>query len=129
MNKKAIMLGPLLTGLTALALTSWLAAQTQDPAKKYEALLGTWDIQVSGTSYAIVFEFFLEDGALKGKYIGASGTSKMDNLTFEDHALKFSVSLNSMTLEYTAVIAGDSLSGEVSLQSGQTEITGKRRQT
>ena len=110
-----------------MMLTVLSSGQTQTPAQKYEALLGTWEAQAEGMSYTFVFEFFLEDGVLKGKYTGSSGTSKMDNLTFENSTVKFTVTVNTMTLDYAAVIDGDNLSGQVSLQYGQADITGKKR--
>jgi hypothetical protein len=117
----------LLTGLSAVMMTAPSPAQTKTPAQKYEALLGTWEAQAEGMSYTFVFEFFLEDGVLKGKYTGTSGTAKMENLTFENNTVKFTVTVNTMTLDYTAVIDGDSLSGQVSLQYGEADITGKKR--
>jgi hypothetical protein len=117
----------LLTGLTIILLTALSPAQTKTPAQKYEALLGTWEAQAEGMSYTFIFEFFLEDGVLKGKYTGSSGTSKMENLTFENSTVKFTVTVNTMTLDYTAAIDGDSLSGQVTLQYGQADITGKKQ--
>ena len=117
----------LLTGLTIMLLTALSPAQTKTPAQKYEALLGTWEAQAEGMSYTFIFEFFLEDGVLKGKYTGSSGTSKMENLTFENSTVKFTVTVNTMTLDYTAAIDGDSLSGQVTLQYGQADITGKKQ--
>ena len=117
----------LLTGLTIMLLTVLSPAQTKTPSQKYEALLGTWEAQAEGLSYTFIFEFFLEDGVLKGKYTGSSGTSKMENLTFENSTVKFTVTVNTMTLDYTAAIDGDSLSGQVTLQYGQADITGKKR--
>jgi hypothetical protein len=117
----------LVTGLSAMMITALSPAQTKTPAQKYEALLGTWEAQAEGMSYTFVFEFFLEDGVLKGKYTGTSGTSKMEDLTFENNTVKFTVTVNTMTLDYTAVIDGDDLSGQVSLQYGEAGITGKKR--
>ena len=117
----------LLTGLTIMLLTALSPAQTKAPVQKYEALLGTWEAQAEGMSYTFIFEFFLEDGVLKGKYTGSSGTSKMENLTFENSTVKFTVTVNTMTLDYTAAIDGDSLSGQVTLQYGQADITGKKQ--
>lgn len=115
------------TGLLVIMLTALSSGQTQTPAQKYDALLGTWEAQAEGMSYTFIFEFFLEDGVLKGKYTGAGGTSKMENLTFENNTVKFTVTVNTMTLDYTAVIDGDNLSGQVTLQYGQADITGKKR--
>ncbi len=128
MTAKKAMLGTmLLTGLSIAMLTALSPGQTQTPAQKYEALLGTWDVRTEGASYTFVFEFSLEDGVLKGKYTGSSGTTKMDNLTFENNIVRFSVTVNTMTLDYSAVIDGDKLSGQVTLQYGQADISGEKR--
>jgi hypothetical protein len=116
----------LMTGLAVMMLTSLAPCQTQTPAQKYEGLLGTWEVQAEGVSYSIIFEFFLEDGVLKGKYTGSAGTTQMDNLTFEKNLVRFSVTVSTMALDYSAVIDGDKLSGQVSLEYGQAEITGKK---
>ncbi|MGD1010819.1 MAG: hypothetical protein ABR951_11810 [Candidatus Aminicenantales bacterium] len=116
-----------MTGLSVLTLMALSPGQTQIPDQKYEGLLGTWDVQTEGASYTFVFEFFLEDGILKGKYTGRSETTKMDNLTFENNILRFSVTVNTMTLDYTATIDGDKLSGQVTLQYGQADISGQKR--
>jgi len=117
----------ILAGLTVIMLAALAPGQTQSAAQKYEALLGTWEAQAEGMPYTFVFEFALEDGVLKGKYTGSSGTAKMENLTFENGIVKFTVTVNTMTLDYTAVIDGDDLSGQVSLEYGQADITGKKR--
>jgi len=119
--------GILVTCLSVILFAGLTSGQAQNPTQKYEALLGTWEAQAEGMSYTLVFEFFLEDNVLKGKYTGASGTSKMEDLTFENNTVKFTVTVNTMTLDYTAVIDGDNLSGQVSLQYGQADITGKKR--
>lgn len=111
-------------GFAALAFA---AKQAQAPAEKYQALLGTWDAQTENASYTFVFEFFLKDGVLKGKYTGSAGTSDMENLKFENNIVSFSVNVNGMSLDYSAVIEGDKLSGQVTLQYGQADITGKKR--
>ncbi len=117
----------LLAGLSVVTLAALSPGQTQAPDKKYEALLGTWDVQTEGATYTFVFEFSLEAGVLKGKYTGRSETTKMDNLIFENNILRFSVTVNTMTLDYTATIDGDKLSGQVSLQYGQSDISGQKR--
>jgi hypothetical protein len=127
MAKKGTLGILLLTGLSLILPAALSPGQIQTPAQKYEALLGTWDVQTEGASYTFVFEFFLEDGVLKGKYTGSSGTTKMDNLTFENNILKFSVTVNTMTLDYTAAIDGDKLTGQVTLQYGQADISGQKR--
>jgi hypothetical protein len=116
-----------LAAFLGLALAVFAPAGTQTPEQKYAALLGTWDAQTEGGAYTFIFEFSIEKGVLKGKYTGSAGTTDMENLKFENNLLSFSVNVNGMALDYSAVIDGDKLSGQVSLQYGQADITGKKR--
>ena len=79
-------------------------------------------------SREFVFEFFLKDGKLAGRYTGGSGTTEMANLTFEDNTVKFSVTVgNGMIIDFSAIVAEDKLAGELSMQYGGAGITGTRR--
>lgn len=119
-----------LVALIGMSLAAAAAGQTgqQPPASRYEPLLGAWDVQAEGMPYTFVFEFSLENGVLKGKYTGSSGSSApMEDLTFEKNTLKFTVNLSAMTLNFEAVVDGEKLSGLVTLQYGQADITGQKR--
>lgn len=97
-------------------------------AKKYAALLGTWDVKTEDGGREFVFEFFMKDDKLTGTFTGASGASAMANLTFEDNTVKFSVTVgNGMVIDFSAIVAEDQLSGTLSLQYGEASIAGKRR--
>jgi len=117
----------LLMGVLALALSALAGAQEKAPEEKYKALLGTWDAQTESASRTFVFEFFLKDGVLKGKYTGAAGSAEMEGLTFENNTVRFSMTVSGMELEYSAIIDGDKLTGQVTLQYGQADITGEKR--
>jgi len=116
-----------LLGLMGLNLGVTAGGQEKSPGEKYKALLGTWDAQTENASRTFVFEFFLKDGVLKGKYTGAAGSAEMESLTFENNIVRFSVTVSGMELEYSAVIDGDKLTGQVTLQYGQADITGEKR--
>jgi hypothetical protein len=114
--------------IVALALIALPTAGAAQAGKKYEALLGTWDVKTEDGGREFVFEFFLKDNKLAGKFTGASGTSEMAGLTFEDNTVKFSVTVgNGMVIDYSAIVAEDKLSGTLSLQYGEAGITGTRR--
>jgi hypothetical protein len=90
--------------------------------------LGTWDVKTEDGAREFVFEFFLKDNKLAGKFTGTSGTSEMAGLTFENNTVKFSVTVgNGMVIDYSAIVAEDKLSGTLSLQYGEAGITGTRR--
>lgn len=114
----------LVAGTVLIGLVLAGAAQAQD----YGPLLGTWDVKMEDGSREFVFEFGLEDGKLTGSYTGASGTSEMTNLTYEDHTVKFSVTVgNGMVIDFTAIVAEGELTGMLSLEFGDAGITGRRR--
>ncbi len=116
-----------LLGLAGLMMLGTAPAQEKAPEERYKDLLGTWDAQTENASRTFVFEFFLKDGVLKGKYTGAAGSAEMEGLTFENNIVRFTVSVSGMELNYSAIIDGDKLTGQVTLQYGQADITGKKR--
>ncbi|MGZ8857711.1 MAG: hypothetical protein ACXW2R_06305, partial [Candidatus Aminicenantales bacterium] len=67
--------------LFVVTLSTAGAAQDQ----KLDELLGTWDVKMEDGAREFVFEFFMKDGKLAGKYSGSSGTSEMADLTFTDN--------------------------------------------
>ena len=113
-----------LTAAITIALSAAGAAQTPKP----DPLLGTWDVKTEDGARELVFEFAMKDGKLAGKYTSASGTFEMANLTFADNTVKFSVTVgNGMVIDFSAIVAEDKLTGTLSLEYGETSITGNRR--
>jgi hypothetical protein len=125
--KPAGTLGPTAVLIVALAL-SGLAATASAQAQKYDALLGTWDVKTEDGMREFIFEFFLKDKKLAGKFTGSSGTSDMADLVFEDGTVKFHVTVgNGMVIDFSAVVAEDKLTGLLTLQYGEASIVGARR--
>ena len=125
MNK---LFGSVTVLLLAAVLIVVLSAAGAGQAQKPEALVGTWDVKMEDGSREFVFEFSMKDGKLAGKYTGASGTSEMANLTFEENTVKFSVTVgNGMVINFSAIVAEDKLSGMLSLEYGEAPITGTKR--
>ena len=115
-------------GLLAAVLIGSLSAAGAGQTQKPEALVGTWDVKMEDGSREFVFEFSMKDGKLAGKFTGASGTSDMANLTFEENTVKFSVTVGSgMVINFSAIVAEDKLSGMLSLEYGEAPITGSKR--
>ena len=114
--------------LFAAVLVGALSAAGAGQAQKPEVLVGTWDVKMEDGSREFVFEFSMKDGKLAGKYTGASGTSEMANLTFEENTAKFSVTVGGgMVINFSAIVAEDKLSGMLSLEYGEAPITGSKR--
>lgn len=94
----------------------------------YEALLGTWDVQTESGEYTFMFVFTMDGDTLKGTYTGSSGEAEMQNLSYEDNTLKFTVEV-SMVIDFTATIEDGSLNGMLAMQYGEANITGKKRKS
>jgi len=100
--------------------------------KNYEALLGEWDVQTEDGQYTFVFIFSMEDGALKGMFQGSTGEVEMEDLTYEDNELTFTVNVEaggrSMPIDFSTTIEGETLEGMLSLEFGEANISGKKRE-
>ena len=116
---------PQIFGLVVLCFS--LATVLNAQSKKYEALLGTWDVETENGAYTFTFEFTMKDDALVGKFTGSSGEVEMTGLSFEDNNLKFTVDVNGMVIDFSATIGGEILEGMLSLEYGEANITGTKR--
>ena len=115
------------TFIALLCLGFFICGPLSAQEKSYEPLLGVWDAQTEDGAFNFTFEFKLEDGKLVGIYTGSSGETEMENLTYENKRLLFSVSLTSMTIDFEAMIEGDALEGSLSMEYGEANISGTKR--
>jgi polyisoprenoid-binding protein YceI len=95
-------------------------------AEKYEALLGTWDVETESGEYTFTFVFSMDGETLKGTFTGDSGEAEMESLSFEDNEVKFTVDIGMMVIDFSATIEGDSLEGMLSMEYGEANISGKK---
>jgi hypothetical protein len=95
-------------------------------AKKYEALLGTWDVETESGEYTFTFVFSMDGETLKGNFTGQAGDSEMTSLSFEDNTLKFTVDAG-LVIDFSATIEGDALEGMLSMEYGEANISGEKR--
>ncbi len=96
-------------------------------AEKYEALLGTWDVETESGEYTFTFIFSMDGDTLKGTFTGSSGDADMENLSFEDNKVKFTVDIGMMVIDFSATIEGDALEGMLSMEYGEANISGKKK--
>jgi hypothetical protein len=112
--------------LAAFVLPGYTVGAAQ--AQKLDALLGTWDVKMEDGSREFVWEFTMQDGKLTGKHTGASGTTDMADLKFEDGTVKFTVTVGgTMVINFSANVAEGQLTGTLSLEYGEAAITGTKR--
>ena len=118
--------------LLVIPLFTLVVGASYTQTEKYKSLLGEWDVETESGQYTFVFNFFMQDEKLAGKFSGSSGETDMIDLSFEENELKFNVNVDGggqqMAIEFTATIDGDSLSGMLSLEFGEASISGKKRQ-
>lgn len=123
-NRILIIICFILISLSAITLTH--AQET-----KYKDILGTWDVETENGQYAFEFIFSMENDNLKGVFIGSSGETDMEKLSYEDNKLTFMVNVDaggqSMAIDFSATIKGETLDGMLSLEFGDAGITGKKR--
>ena len=95
-------------------------------AEKYEALLGTWDVETESGEYTFTFVFSMDGETLKGIFTGRTGDTEMENLSFEDNKLEFTVDVG-MVIDFSATIQGDTLEGMLFMEYGEANISGKKK--
>lgn len=118
-----------IVGIVLFCLSATFLVGVQE--KGYEALIGEWDVQTENGQYTFVFVFSMEGETLKGIFQGMSGDVEMEDFSFEDNELSFTVNIDAggqaMVIDYSATIEGDSLEGFLSMEYGEANITGKKR--
>jgi hypothetical protein len=112
-----------------VVLSAFPAAGVQD--SPYKDLLGGWDVQTEDGQYTFTFTFSLVNNELQGVFGGSMGEFKMENLKVEAGKVAFLVNLNmggqEMPINFVAQVAGESLTGQLSLQFGEANIVGKKK--
>ncbi|MBU4202541.1 MAG: hypothetical protein KKD59_01045, partial [Acidobacteria bacterium] len=63
-------------------------------SSKYDALIGTWDIELDGPGMILEFVFTMEEDTLVGEMVFEMGGGVMENIVFEDNKLSFSLTID-----------------------------------
>jgi len=118
-----------IVGIVLFCLSATFLVGAQETG--YEGLLGEWDVQTEDGQYTFVFVFSMEGDTLKGMFQGTTGDYEMEDLSFKDSELSFTVNIDAggqaMAIDYSATIKGDTLEGYLSMEYGEANITGKKR--
>jgi len=121
--------GVTIIGIVLFCISATFLASAQEA--NYEALLGEWDIQTEDGQYTFVFIFSMEEDTLAGMFEGPTGEVEMEDISFEDNELMFTVTIDAggqvMVVDFSATIEEDSLEGFLSMEFGEINITGKKR--
>lgn len=126
MKKMNCLLPAVIMAVLALLVSSAFAQENP-----YKDLLGKWDVQTEDGQYTFVWTFVMDKDALTGTSVSNSGEFKMENLKYENGKVTFLVNVGSggqtMPIQFSAIIEGDTLRGGLSLQYGEANIVGKRK--
>jgi len=115
-----------------LCLSAVSASSIQD--KKYQALLGTWNIELDagGQIISMSLEFALEEDTLQGMMLFEMGDGEMEDIQFDGTELTFQVSLDVngqvMAIDGNATIDGNSIEGTLSSEMGEAPFSGEKEE-
>jgi len=121
--------GVTIIGIVLFCISATFLASAQEA--NYEALLGEWDIQTEDGQYTFVFIFSVEEDTLAGMFEGPTGEVEMEDISFEDNELMFAVTIYAggqvMVGDFAAKIEEDSMAGFLTMECGENNNTGKKR--
>jgi hypothetical protein len=116
-------------GMILFCLLATLLASSQEA--KYDVLLGEWDVQTEDGQFMFVFTFSMEENTLVGMMEGPTGEVEMEDISFEDNELMFTVTVDAggqvLVVDFSATIEEDSLEGFLSMEMGEMNFSGKKR--
>ena len=117
-------------GVILFALLATMSASAQE--SNYEALLGEWDVQTEDGQFMFVFNFSMDEDTLVGMFEGPTGEVEMEDISFEDNELMFTVTVDAggqvLVVDFSATIEEDSIEGFLSMEMGEMNFSGKKRE-
>ncbi|MFH2042770.1 MAG: hypothetical protein ABIJ35_09650 [Acidobacteriota bacterium] len=100
-------------------------------SSKYDALIGTWDMELDGPGMILEFVFTMEEDTLVGEMVFEMGGGVMENIVFEDNKLSFSLTIDvggqMVGVNAAATVEGDTMTGYMDTDMGSTDFTGTKR--
>ncbi len=115
----------LLTGYSNAVLSS-------EQSSEFEALLGTWDVELTEMGMVMQFVFKMEDDSLTGLLEFEMGSGIMEEITFNENKLTCFVSLDTgdqlINIEVLATVEGEEMTGTMISDMGEAGFTGKKRE-
>lgn len=114
----------LLTGFSNSVLSS-------GQSSKFEALIGTWDVELTEMEMLMQFVFKMEDDALTGVLEFDMGSGIMEEITFDENKLTCFVNLDAggqlINIEVLATVEGEEMTGTMITDMGDTGFTAEKR--
>lgn len=114
----------LLTGFSNSVLSS-------GQSSKFEALIGTWDVELIEMEMLMQFVFKMEDDTLTGVLEFDMGSGIMEEITFDENKLTCFVNLDAggqlINIEVLATVEGEEMTGTMITDMGDTGFTAEKR--
>ncbi len=114
----------LLTGYSNAVISS---VQTS----KFEALIGTWDVELTEMGMVMQFVFKMEDDTLAGSLEFDTGSGIMEEITFDENKLTCLVSIDAggqlMNIDILAEVESEEMTGTMISDMGEAGFTAKKR--
>lgn len=108
--------------------TTDLIAQSEE----FNALLGTWDVELTDMGMVMQFIFKMEEDVLTGSLESDMGSSVMEDIVFNDNKLTLFVSIDAggqmMSIDVEATIEDDEMTGFMISDMGEAAFTGKKKE-
>lgn len=114
----------LLTGFSNSVLSSGQSSE-------FEALIGTWDVELIEMEMLMQFVFKMEDDALTGVLEFDMDSGIMEEITFDENKLTCLVNLDAggqlINIEVLATVEGEEMTGTMITDMGDAGFTAKKR--
>jgi hypothetical protein len=121
--------GVIIVGIVLFCLSATFLSPAQET--NYGALLGVWDVQTEDGQFTFVFTFTMDEDTLTGMFEGPSGEVEMEDISFEDNELMFTVTVDAggqmIVVDFSATIEEDSMEGFLSMEFGEMGFSGEKR--
>jgi len=100
-------------------------------SSEFEALIGTWDVELTEMGMVMEFVFKMEDDTLTGSLEFDMGSSTMEEITFNENKFTCFVSIDAggqlMNIEILAEVESEEMTGTMISDMGEAGFTGEKR--
>lgn len=105
------------------------------PAQNMKDFVGEWEstMETQRGTFTTTYSFWMDGDVLKGSLSGRMGETEIDEVTYMDGTISFSVTRsmqgNEMTLSYSAKIVDGQMQGSMTTPRGEREFTATKVET
>jgi hypothetical protein len=127
--KKNIKVAFIISWVLLMSFTSASVVIAQ--AENYKALLGAWDVELTGMGMQMEFIFKMDGEKLTGEMNFDMGAAELEDISFEEGKLTFTATVDAggqtMGIEAEATIEEENITGVMFTEMGEAEFVGTKR--